>query len=75
MWREESGFTPSVLVGLTEGIHLRFVGWGSTLIRFAGSSVGEGGDFLFGTTKRMGLIPKIQGAFCEEETGRFFLIS
>lgn len=71
MWREESGFTPSVLVGLTAGIHLRFVGWGSTLIGFAACRLGKVTIF-WGTTKQMEMFPKIQGAFCEEETGRFF---
>lgn len=72
MWREESGFTPSVLVGLTAGIHLRFGRMGINPHRFCCLSVGKGGDSLLGTTKRMDMFPKIQGAFCEEESGRIF---
>lgn len=72
MWREESGFTPSVLVGLTAGIHLRFRRMGINPHRFCWF-VGWGKVAIFGgTTKRMEMFPKIQGAFCEEETGRIW---
>ena len=60
MWREESGFTPSVLVGLTAGIHLRFCRMGINPYRFCWLSVGEGGVFL-GGDKTDGNVSKNSG--------------